>query len=67
VWCQRIHAEFYQHGVAVPEGALRSDKTRVMLADPHVQLSPAARARIGVAYRMIDISYSALTALVSGG
>ena len=54
VWCQRIHAELYQHGVAVPEGAIRSDKTRGMLADPHVQLSPAARERIGVGYRMID-------------
>src|ERR687897_1552988 len=43
VWCQRIHAELYQHGVAVPEGAIRSDTTRGMVADPHVQLSPAAR------------------------
>ena len=24
MWCQRIHAELYQHGVAVPEGAIRS-------------------------------------------
>ena len=24
VWCQRIHAELYQHGVAVPEGAIRT-------------------------------------------
>jgi transposase len=54
VWCQRIHAELYQHGVAVPEGAIRSEKTRAMLAHPSVQLSPAARQRIMVAYRMID-------------
>ena len=33
VWCQRIHAELYQHGVAVPEGAIRTRKTRAMLAD----------------------------------
>ncbi len=56
VWCQRIHAELYHHGVAVLEGAIRSDKTRGMLADPHVQLSPAARERIAVGYRMIDLT-----------
>jgi transposase len=56
VWCQRIHAELYQHGVAVPEGAIRSNKTRGMVADPHVRLSPAARQRIGVGYRMIDLT-----------
>jgi hypothetical protein len=28
VWCQRIHAELYQHGVAVPDGAIRSDSRR---------------------------------------
>ena len=56
VWCQRIHAQLYQHGVAVPEGAIRSDTTRGMVADPHVQLSPAARERIGVGYRMIDLT-----------
>jgi hypothetical protein len=33
VWCQRIHAELYQHGVAVPEGAIRTPTTRTMLAD----------------------------------
>jgi transposase len=54
VWCQRIHAEMYQHGVAVAEGAIRADKTRAMLADISLQLSPAARERITVGYRMID-------------
>lgn len=54
VWGQRIHAELYQHGVAVPEGAIRSEKTRAMLADPSLQLSPAARQRIRVGYAMID-------------
>src|SRR6476619_4198748 len=28
VWCQRIHAELYHDGVAVPEGAIRTVKTR---------------------------------------
>jgi len=54
VWCQRIHAEMYQHGVAVAEGAIRSDATRAMLADPGLEVSPAARERITVGYRMID-------------
>jgi transposase len=56
VWCQRIHAELYQHGVTVPEGAIRTERTRTMLADPHLQLSPAARQRIEVGYRMIDLT-----------
>jgi transposase len=54
VWCQRIHAEMYQHGVAVAEGAIRAEATRAMLADPDLELSPAARERIAVGYRMID-------------
>ena len=56
VWCQRIHAELYQHGVAVPEGAMRSHTTLGILADRHMQLSPAARERIGIGYRMIDLT-----------
>jgi hypothetical protein len=54
VWCQRIHAELYHHGVAVPEGAIRVSRTRAMLADPALQLSAAARERIAAGYRMID-------------
>jgi transposase len=54
VWCQRIHAELYQHGVAVPEGAIRTAETRAMLADDRLPLSPAARQRVTVGYRMID-------------
>ncbi|HET6918721.1 MAG TPA: hypothetical protein VFI46_04560, partial [Jiangellaceae bacterium] len=54
VWCQRIHAQLYQHGVAVPEGAIRTPKTRAMLADDALVLSPAGRQRITVGYRMID-------------
>jgi transposase len=53
-WVQRIHAELYQHGVAVPEGAIRSEPTRAWLAGDTVQLSAAARQRIGVGYQMID-------------
>jgi transposase len=54
VWCQRIHAELYQHGVSVPEGAIRTAATRAMLADPDLGVSPAGRQRIAVGYRMID-------------
>jgi transposase len=54
VWCQRIHAELYQHGVAVPEGAIRTPATRSMLADRDLAMSPAGRERIAVGYRMID-------------
>jgi len=54
VWCQRIHAELYQHGVAIPEGAIRTPKTRAMLADDSLRLSPAARQRLKVGYSMID-------------
>ena len=54
VWCQRIHAELYQHGVAVPEGAIRTAATWSMLAEGDVALSPAGRQRITVGYRMID-------------
>ena len=51
---QRIHAELYQHGVAVPEGAIRSEQARALLASDAVALSAAARQRITVGYRMIE-------------
>ena len=54
MWSQRIHAELFQHGVAVPDGAIRDPQTRVWLAGDQVELSPAARQRIQVGYRMID-------------
>jgi transposase len=53
-WVQRIHAELFQHGVAVPEGAIRSERTREMLAGDTVQLSAAARQRVETGYRMIE-------------
>jgi transposase len=54
VWTQRIHAELFQHGVAVPEAQIRSASTRAWLAGNDVALTPAARQRIGVGYAMID-------------
>jgi transposase len=54
LWTQRIHAELFQHGVTVPEGAIRSDQTRASLSGESVELSAAARQRISVGYRMID-------------
>jgi transposase len=54
VWMQRIHAELFQHGVAVPESAIRSAQTRAMLASDDVVLTAAARQRVRVGYTMID-------------
>jgi len=53
-WVHRIHAELYQHGVALPESSIRWAKTREALEGDDVELSPAARQRIAVGYRMID-------------
>jgi transposase len=57
VWVQRIHAELYQHGVALPADHIRSDTTRRAILSEEVGLSDAARQRIEVAYRMIDASH----------
>jgi transposase len=54
-WTQRIHAELYQHGVALPEGPIRGEQTRALLFDdPSLELSPAARQRLKVGYQMLD-------------
>jgi transposase len=53
-WVQRIHAELYQHGVALPETSIRWAQTRAMLEADDVELSPAGRQRVLTAYRMID-------------
>jgi transposase len=53
-WTQRIHAELYQHGVALPAAKLASADTRAVLADPALAVSAAARRRIQVGYAMID-------------
>ena len=52
-WGQRIHAECYQHGVAVPESRIRTEATRSWLLGDTVELTAAARQRIGTAYSMI--------------
>ncbi len=44
----------FQHGVAVPESAIRSAQTRAMLASNDVVLTEAARQRVRVGYTMID-------------
>ena len=51
---QRIHAELYQHGVALPETSIRWAQTRTMLDADDIELSPAGRQRVLTAYRMID-------------
>jgi transposase len=53
-WTQRIHAELFQHGVAVPDGEIRSATTRARLTDPALAVSAAARARIAAGYAMIE-------------
>ena len=53
-WVQRIHAELYQHGVTLPETSIRWAKTRELLEDDGLEISPAGRQRILTAYRMID-------------
>jgi transposase len=54
LWCQRIHAVLYHHGVAGPEGAIRTEKTRALITSEQVQLSAAGRERIAAGYKMID-------------
>ena len=54
VWIQRIHAELFQHGVAVPEGAIRSTATRDRLLSDEVDLTPAGRQRVRVGYSMLE-------------
>jgi transposase len=53
-WTQRIHAELFQHGVALPEGEIRSATTQSALTDPALGLSPAAHRRIEAGYAMIE-------------
>jgi transposase len=57
-WIQRIHAELFQHGVAVPEAQLTAESTRSALIDPTLGLSSAARERIATGYAMIDATNS---------
>jgi transposase len=52
-WVQRIHAECYQHGIAVPESQIRTDQTRCWLLGETLELTTAACLRIATAYSMI--------------
>ena len=54
VWIQRVHAELFQHGVAVPEGQIRSTVTRDRLLSDDVDLTPAGRQRVRVGYSMLE-------------
>jgi transposase len=54
VWTQRIHAELFQHGVAVPEAAIRSVTTRERLTGDEVTLTPAGRQRVRDGYSMLE-------------
>jgi transposase len=54
VWIQRIHAELFQHGVAVPEAAIRSTGTRDRLLSDVVDLTAAGRQRVRVGYAMLE-------------
>jgi transposase len=53
MWIQRIHAELFQHGVAIPEAQIRTASTREWLTSDAVALTAAARQRIRVGYAMI--------------
>jgi transposase len=63
VWIQRIHAELFQHGVALPEGQIRSAETREWLASDKVQLTAAARERIAAGYHVMDATDAVLLPL----
>jgi transposase len=54
VWIQRIHAELFPHGVAVPEGQIRSRLTRDRLLSDDVDLTPAGQQRVRVGYAMLE-------------
>jgi transposase len=62
-WIQRIHAELYQHGVALPDGQIRSEATRSLLTDPALAISPAAQRRIAAGYAMIQATDAQLEPL----
>lgn len=62
-WQQRIHAELFQHGVAVPEAAIVAAETRAALFDAGVELTAAARCRLRVGYEMVDATNAAMDPL----
>ena len=52
--CNASTPSCYQHGVTLPETSIRSAKTRQLLEDDGLEISPAGRQRVLTAYRMID-------------
>ena len=55
VWIQRIHAELFQHGVAVPGGGDPLGRRRgTGWPSDDVELTPAARQRVRVGYSMLE-------------
>jgi len=62
-WTQRIHAELYQHGVAVPEGRINCDETRAALLHDATVLSDAGRQRVAAGYHMMAAADSLLLPL----
>ncbi|MGH9226798.1 MAG: IS110 family transposase [Acidimicrobiales bacterium] len=63
MWIQRIHAELFQHGVALPEGQISAVKTREWLAGDAVQLTAAARERVAAGYHVLDATDAVLLPL----
>jgi transposase len=63
MWIQRVHAELFQHGVALPEGQIPSAQTREWLAGETVELSAAGRQRIAAGYQMLDATDAVLIPL----
>jgi transposase len=59
VWTQRIHAELFQHGVALPQAEIGAISTRAWLTGDNVALSPAGQQRVNVGYAMIDATNAA--------
>ena len=53
---QRINAELFQHGVAVPEAAIRSAVTRDRFLSDEVNLTPAGRQQMRVGCATLEAS-----------
>ena len=66
VWTERIHAELFQHGVAVPEAASVWPPPEQWLTGNEVNLSPAGRQRVRVGYSMLEATDSEAQAVEVG-
>jgi transposase len=62
-WVQRLHAECFQHGLAVPGSDLRTKAVRESLLAQATGLSPVGRQRIETAYRMVDATHAEMVPL----